>query len=222
MAGTIGTQRTVVAERLLGVANGPAMQDDGVPGKDPLVLRDDLHQVLFDLDRIGFLGQAQPESQPLDVRVHHESVRFAEPGAQDHIGGLSGHTRKAQQVLHRVRDMCVVLVDQQVGRANHILCLVAEEPRRADLLHERVHVGVGKSLHRRIGIEQGFRHLVDVHIRGLCGHDGGKQQFVRVAMVQGTVGIRVVLVEHGQDAGYAGVSGHECCVGLSTHKGPAA
>src|SRR3974377_2247458 len=59
-------------------ADGAAMMDDLVGEVDPLVARDDLHQVLLDLAGVGVLRKFEAAGDALDVRVNDNTVSDAE------------------------------------------------------------------------------------------------------------------------------------------------
>ncbi len=56
--------------------------------QDPVVLREDLHQVKFHLLRIGLPGQPQFPRNAADVCIHHDA-RISVNIAPDHVGGLA-------------------------------------------------------------------------------------------------------------------------------------
>src|SRR5271157_2279826 len=70
------TDRLQPAFPALGVARlaqRPPVQNNLVSEQYPLVLRDRLHEVLLDLDRVGVLGEIEPLGDALHVRIHHHA-----------------------------------------------------------------------------------------------------------------------------------------------------
>ena len=84
-AESVGLERLVlgVAERIQFALGAPglarqaqraAVIDQLQREFEPFLFRDDLHQVLLDLHRVGVLGQIQPLRVALNVRVHHDPL----------------------------------------------------------------------------------------------------------------------------------------------------
>ena len=46
--------------------------------REPFFLRNDLYQVLFDLDGLRVFGQIQASRKPLHMRVDHDALHYAE------------------------------------------------------------------------------------------------------------------------------------------------
>ena len=65
-------QIALEAHRFARLADFAAVPDQLMGKQDPFFLRDDLHQVLFDLLEIFVPGQIEPAGKPLDVGVHDD------------------------------------------------------------------------------------------------------------------------------------------------------
>ena len=68
----------ILAARLAGVADAPAVPDQQVREPRPVVARHELHQVALDLHRILLLREAEPLREPAHVRVDDDPARIAE------------------------------------------------------------------------------------------------------------------------------------------------
>jgi len=69
------------------------MLDQSMTEIRPLLLREQRHQILLDLDWVIVLGQTQPARQAMHVRINDHTFVLAEPRAQDHVGRLPGNAR---------------------------------------------------------------------------------------------------------------------------------
>ncbi len=78
---------------------------------DPLFLRHESHQVLFDLFGVLFLGQAQPAADARHVSIHHDSRGDTARGTQYDIGGFAPYPRQLDQGLEVAWDLAAVLAD---------------------------------------------------------------------------------------------------------------
>ena len=86
----------------------PPVPDEPVAEQRPLVLRHELHQVLFDFFRVRVPGQAKPAGQPRDMCVHHNPDIQVECVSQHDVRGLAPHAVEAREFLHRARQLAAV------------------------------------------------------------------------------------------------------------------
>src|ERR1700730_8046736 len=84
------------AARLARLANAPAMPNQLMRKNDPLILRNDLHQVLLYFLGIRVASEVQPPGQALYVSIDHNARRDAEGRPEHDVGGLARDARKGQ------------------------------------------------------------------------------------------------------------------------------
>src|SRR5690242_20049609 len=88
--GAIREERALVALWFARLADRPAVVDEQVRPHRPVVLRDDLHQILLDLHRVDeVVRQAEPIRDASDVRVYGDADVLVERVAEDDVGGLA-------------------------------------------------------------------------------------------------------------------------------------
>ena len=121
---------------ILRAAHAAAVPDQSVREDRPLLARQQLHQILLDLHRLGLAGQPEPLRQPRDVRIDHDALVLAERGAEHDVRGLARDAGQLDQLLHRRRDLAAVSLDERLRHADQRLRLHPKEAGRVDLLLE--------------------------------------------------------------------------------------
>ncbi len=129
--------------RIVRVTDAPAVPDQGVAEEDPLVAREETHQVLLDRLRLDLVGEAEAPGHALDVGVDHEPRRDAVGGAEHDVRGLARDAGQRDQLLEIARHLAAEPLDQALAHPDQALGLVAEEAGRVDLLGQRLRVGAG-------------------------------------------------------------------------------
>src|ERR1051326_5135425 len=86
-------QRAIDALRLARETYLSSMPDDLVREQYPFRLRDYFHQILFDLRRIGLLGELQPPRDPGHVRVDYDAHTLLEPRSQHYVRSFARDSR---------------------------------------------------------------------------------------------------------------------------------
>src|SRR3989442_2042955 len=135
--GPHGGRRTEVVEHTLGAAWRPgeadpaAVQDEAQAEAGPLLWRQHLRHLGFDLHRIGAFGQAEPSRQPLDVGVDGEP-RDPEGDAEHDVGGLATHGRQRYEGFDPRWHLPVEALDQGRTGGDDRFGLDVEEPGRFD------------------------------------------------------------------------------------------
>ena len=147
------------------------MPDQLVGEQNPFVLRNHLHQILLDLFRIVVAGEIQTFRQALHVRIDNDARGDAVSGAENHVGRLTSHAWKREQLLHRARYFPPERLDDRFACADDGFRLVAEESRRPDFLLEVFRGGVGESFRSRILDVERLRHLDYAPVRALRRED---------------------------------------------------
>ena len=79
-----------VAFGLAGNAHLAPVVDDLVGEVDPAVLRDDLHQLLFNFLRRVAFGKAEAARNAEDMGVNNHAFGFFETDTKDNVGSLAG------------------------------------------------------------------------------------------------------------------------------------
>src|SRR5258708_35281883 len=82
-------QRALRALRLAGHADRAAVVDDAVGEAGPLLLREQLHQVRFDHDRIDTGGESQAAGHAGHVGIDHHAYRLLEGIRQHYVRRLA-------------------------------------------------------------------------------------------------------------------------------------
>jgi hypothetical protein len=106
------------------------MMDQQVREQRPLVLRHDLHQVLLDLHRVHrVLGQPQPVADARHVRVDDHAHVLPERVAQHDVGRLAPDAGELRELVHRLRHLPAVPLEQCRRHVSQALGFVAVETR---------------------------------------------------------------------------------------------
>src|SRR5207253_3991643 len=72
-----------------GHADGPTVRDQPMREDRPLLLRDELHEVLLDLHRIEMRGEAQAAGNARDMSIDHHADGDVERVSQNDVGCLA-------------------------------------------------------------------------------------------------------------------------------------
>src|ERR1700745_2080908 len=83
-----------------GNAELASMPDDLMGEECPLILRNHLHQVLFDLLRSFIPGKLKPPGNALHMGVYDYAFVLFKPGAEHDVGGFTRDTWQRQQLIH--------------------------------------------------------------------------------------------------------------------------
>ena len=161
--------------------------DDLVREADPAVLRQDAHQFLLNfLRRIAF-GKAETAGDAEDVRIYHDSLRFAEADAEDDIGCFAGRAGDGDEFGKSFGHLAAELGNHLASRALNRLGLVVKEAGGADEGFQIFQAAAHHLLWRRKAAEELRGHHVHAHVGALRREDCGDQQFPRRAVRQGAL-----------------------------------
>src|SRR6266699_1769945 len=180
-------------------ADAAPMQDEGVREPGPLVARHQRHQVALDLLRCFLFRETEQRRQALHVRVHYDPFTLPEPGAQHHVRGLAPHPGELDQLLHGIRHLAPVALQERLRHPDDRFRLVAEEPGAVNILLEDLGIRRGVVLRRLVLCEQRRGDDVDPSVRGLSGEDRRDEQLERVRVVERAHGVGVGPLEAGDD-----------------------
>ena len=96
-------QRALAALRTSGDADLSPVVDQPVRELNPLRRRQQLLQILLDLDRIGLLRQPQQPRDAFHMRINDDPARDSKGSPQHHVRRLATHTRQLDQLIEAVR-----------------------------------------------------------------------------------------------------------------------
>src|ERR1700676_1229918 len=99
------------AARLARLADASAMPDQLMRKNDPLIFRNDLHQVLLYFLGIRVASEVQPPGHALHMSIDYYARSYAKGRSEFDVGGLARDARKRQQLLHGARDFARELFD---------------------------------------------------------------------------------------------------------------
>lgn len=124
--GTQAPERTIGADRFAGKADIPPemnqLQSERVPGP----FRDDRHQIVFDFNGVGVIGQPEAPADALDMGVD-DHARDAEGGPQYHIGGFAADTWQSGEGVQTARHPTVMLIGQGLGAGLDVAGFIVEK-----------------------------------------------------------------------------------------------
>lgn len=166
-----------VAFWFAGDAHLAAMVNELVREGDPVVLRDNLHQLLLDLLRRVAFGQAEAMGDAEDMRVHDNAFGFAKRNAKNDVGGLACCAGDGDELSESLRNLALEFGDDLSSRALDRFGLVAVEAGGAD---EGLKLGqrcFGHCCWGREALEEFRRHHVHAHVSALGGEDCRDKQF---------------------------------------------
>ncbi len=158
--------------------------------------------IVFDsaLDRVHrFAGaDAGAVADAKDMRVHGLR-RLPPPHVQHHVGRLAPHTRQRLQRRAGIWHLAAIVIDQNTAQLDDVLCLLAEQADRLDVLDQPLFTQIQHLLRGVCNFEQIPRRLVDARIGRLCRQRHGHDQSVDIHMLQLALGFGVGLVKARKD-----------------------
>ena len=126
-----------------GRAAAASVLDHAMAQRDPLAFRQLSHQVAFDFFGVFFPGQAEPSTEPADVRVDHDARGDAERCAQHHIGGFSADAGQFDQLVELLRHLAVVAFEQRLAAVLDVFGLIAKETGALNVTFQLIAIGPG-------------------------------------------------------------------------------
>ncbi len=107
------------ASRFASDANPAAMPNQLVGKLDPLVLRQNIHQILLDLLGFFLLCEFQPPCESQHMGIDHNATRNSVSRAQDYVGRLARHSWQREHLFHRSRHFATELFHNSFAGAHH-------------------------------------------------------------------------------------------------------
>ena len=140
-------------------------------------------KVLFNFDRIGLRGQADPAGHPPDMGVHRDGGD-SERLSQHHTGRFSPHAPQGDQLIEVGRDHSSEAFGEITGKLHNRPGFLAVETSGKHRLFHLFQIRFAQIGRGGPSSKQVRRHSVDIVVGGLSRQDGGNQQFPGVAIVQ--------------------------------------
>ena len=134
---------------------------------DPALLREQLHQILFDPFRIVVFGEPEALRNALDVRVDDHSGGDAEGRTENDVGRFAGGAGHGEESVDVARDLAAEIGEDFAGGAGDGFGLVVEEAGGADVLGELGLVRRGEIMDSGVFAEESGRHHVDAPVGAL-------------------------------------------------------
>ena len=169
--------------------------DDLVRELNPFILRQNLCEVLLDLDWICVLGQVQSRCDSLDVRIDDDTRSDAEARTEHDVGSLTGGSGDGEQLLHILRNLSTEIGKYLASGSDEALRFIVEKSGGADVGCQFFLRDSRERLHRWILSKQPGRNLVDAFVSALRGKNGGDEKFPRIGMMESAGDVAVYLVE---------------------------
>ncbi len=177
------------------------MKDEQVRQQRPILLREEGHQHLLNLYRVGLTGKAQPNAEPADMSVDNDAFIDAESVAEYDIGGLSSDSWKFDERVHRLRYLSLMAFHDRGGHPEKALRLVAEKTGALDQLLENLRISRSQGSSGRECPEQPGGDHVDAFIGALRAQDSCDEQLERGIEIELAVGVGILPLEAGQNLG---------------------
>ena len=190
---------TVPTVRIPCRADGPTVADHEMGKRLPLVFRDDLHQIVLDGFGTLLLGESQAAGESLDVRIDDDPLDNVVTVLEDDVRGLPADTWKVSQRVHGVRNLAVVLFDEDLADPFEVAGLVVVKRDAVNVLGELFLVGGGVVFRRLVCLKEFGRRFVNALVGTLCRKDDRHQQFQSVREGERNCGIGVGVVHSFDD-----------------------
>src|SRR6266568_4172524 len=192
-------QRTLHALRCPRHTQSSPVIDDLVRVVNPLLSRNHLHQILFNIPRVLRPRKLQPPRDPVHVRIDHDSFGLPEPRSQHHVCRLSRHSRQREQLIHLIGNFAAELLHHLASGPHNGLRLVPEESRSDDHRLQFLRLNLRQRSRCRILLEQRRGHHIYPHVRTLRRKNRRNQQLPGIVMMQSTHRPRIRPIQYLQN-----------------------
>ena len=105
-------QEADLALRTARVADLTAVLDEQMRQHRPTFAREQLHQILLDLHRVGLRGESEAMAHAPDVRIDDDALVLIEGVSENDVRGLSTDARQLHERVHFARDVSAVTFGQ--------------------------------------------------------------------------------------------------------------
>src|SRR4029450_8572659 len=167
-----------------------AMPDDVMAQLGPVLRRKECADRDLDLVRVSLGGPSEAADEPSEMGVHTDAGN-AEAVAEYHIGGLASHPWESHQVLHALGYFAAEPLGEGSTKLDQRVGLGPKEARGLDQLLQLRAISGGVRGGVRIAGEDHRCDQVDPLVGGLCGQDGGNEEFEWIAEIELDVGVGV-------------------------------
>jgi hypothetical protein len=171
------------------------MEYEQVGQKAPILLGEELHQLLLDLDRIRLMAQAKQPGQAGDVGVDRNPFVGSVRVAEHDIGSLAPYAWQLPKLLHSAGHFTPMISHQRPGHSDEALGFVPEEAGGFDDLLYVSGFSPGQIKWGGVPRKQHRSDQVDPRIGTLGRQDRSTKKLVRVLVLQGATSIGVGLLE---------------------------
>ncbi len=97
--------------------------------------------------------------------------RFVECGDHENVGRFSTDPRKGHQRFEIIRQLAVVLFDENFSEGSNIFRFIPEKTSGMDFCFENFRVGIGPIRSGAVFLEERRCYFVDAYIRALSGQN---------------------------------------------------
>lgn len=188
--GAIGVAREAAA---------PAVEDEQMAEKGPVVLRDEFHEVGLDLYRVVLTAEVESEGEAGNVSIDDDADVFAEGIAEDDVGGFASHAAEGGEFFHGIGNAAAVPFDDRLATGFDAFGFVPKKAGGLDGFLEFGRGGAGVVCGGGVFGEERRGDLIDAFVGALGGKNGGDEELERIGMVQFTMGVRVGCAEFADD-----------------------
>src|SRR5262245_17012730 len=103
------------------------MPDQPVTEESPQVLRDQFHELLFDLLRVFFAGEPESLGKSGDVSIDHNANVHIERIAENDISRFAPDAPKLNQFVHRTWHFTFMTLDDSGSRSSNAFGFVSKK-----------------------------------------------------------------------------------------------
>ncbi len=134
---------------------------------NPFILRNELHQVQFDLHGILLFSKSHPQAEPTDVSIDDNTSWDPKSSSKYHICRFTPDPCEAYEGLQILRDLAVMFIYQIFATGFYVLGFVAEETRTLNSCFKLTDGSRGKVGWLFVFAKQVFADHVDSFVRTL-------------------------------------------------------
>src|SRR5579883_1207156 len=120
-------QCALLTEGFASETDGAPMIDQHVREVQPVLSRNNLHEVLFNFDGAFVDGPAETPHEATNMRIDDDSLDDAKSVAQDDVSGFAGDAGQGEQFGHSTRDLASEVGDDALGGGANISGFIAIE-----------------------------------------------------------------------------------------------
>lgn len=191
-------ERALPALRILRAADLAAELDPLVVDVAPVLVRQDLEQVLLGLERLRGMGLGrEPHAvrEAVHVRVDRDALHDAEAHVEHDVGGLAPHAWQARELGHRVRHLAAKVAHDHLRRLDGVAGLGLVEAETVDDLAHLLGRGLRERGWRGPAAEELRCHAVHLRVRSLGAEQHRYDEAVGALVVEEALDRAIAPVE---------------------------